>query len=279
MFKGSLFPSSTDSGSNGNPLMDFFWGTELHPCVGGVELKQVMNGRVVLIGWSLLLHTFTLQHMEDNNGSIATSVFLNVFLQQAYILRFVVWEDVTVHSLDFIHDRFGFLQCWGGINTVITLCLSSTLYMMHHSRSIGFSECMVILAGGLLSIWWGMEVDLQRHVFRQNWGTTQIWHREAACIHTEYKTNDGKKHKGILLASGWSGFCRHPGYLMSVLTTVFWSLPAGLDNPLPFLYSILLAVMFVDRAIRNDHRCERKYGKGWATHCRVVENSVIPKFW
>jgi len=33
--KGITFPSSSDSGSSGNPVFDYYWGTELYPRILG----------------------------------------------------------------------------------------------------------------------------------------------------------------------------------------------------------------------------------------------------
>lgn len=38
-FKGLLAPSTTDSGTSGNPLFDYYWGTELYPRIFGIDVK------------------------------------------------------------------------------------------------------------------------------------------------------------------------------------------------------------------------------------------------
>lgn len=38
-FKGLYMPSTTDSGSGGNPLFDYYWGIELYPRVFGIDVK------------------------------------------------------------------------------------------------------------------------------------------------------------------------------------------------------------------------------------------------
>jgi 7-dehydrocholesterol reductase len=43
--KGMWFPSSTDNGSSGNPIFDFYWGVELYPRIGGLDLKLLTNCR------------------------------------------------------------------------------------------------------------------------------------------------------------------------------------------------------------------------------------------
>lgn len=37
--KGVLAPSTSDSGSTGNPVMDYYWGTELYPRIFGIDIK------------------------------------------------------------------------------------------------------------------------------------------------------------------------------------------------------------------------------------------------
>lgn len=44
-FKGRFFPSSTDNGSSGNPIFDYYWGVELYPRIGSLDLKLLTNCR------------------------------------------------------------------------------------------------------------------------------------------------------------------------------------------------------------------------------------------
>ena len=37
--KGVFAPSTSDSGSTGNPVMDYYWGTELYPRIFGIDIK------------------------------------------------------------------------------------------------------------------------------------------------------------------------------------------------------------------------------------------------
>lgn len=38
-FKGLFAPSSTDNGSSGNLIFDYYWGTELYPRIFGIDIK------------------------------------------------------------------------------------------------------------------------------------------------------------------------------------------------------------------------------------------------
>jgi len=59
--KGLLWPSSTDCGSSGNPIFDYYWGTELYPRVAGVDVKVFTNCRFGMTVWPLLVAIFTLK--------------------------------------------------------------------------------------------------------------------------------------------------------------------------------------------------------------------------
>ena len=56
--KGYYFPSSSDSGSTGNSVIDFYWGTELYPRIFGWDLKQFTNCRFGMMFWALGIIAF-----------------------------------------------------------------------------------------------------------------------------------------------------------------------------------------------------------------------------
>jgi len=53
--KGRWWPSSADRSVSGNFLWDYYWGVELHPRLFGVDLKQWINCRLSMMGWSLIV--------------------------------------------------------------------------------------------------------------------------------------------------------------------------------------------------------------------------------
>jgi len=59
--KGLLWPSSTDCGTSGNVIFDYYWGTELYPRVAGVDIKVFTNCRFGMTVWPLLVAIFTLK--------------------------------------------------------------------------------------------------------------------------------------------------------------------------------------------------------------------------
>ena len=45
VLKGIVAPSSTDNQVSGNPIFDYFWGVELYPRFGSLDLKTLVNCR------------------------------------------------------------------------------------------------------------------------------------------------------------------------------------------------------------------------------------------
>lgn len=43
LIKGLITPSTPDSGSSGNLLFDYYWGTDLYPRIFGIDVKVFTN--------------------------------------------------------------------------------------------------------------------------------------------------------------------------------------------------------------------------------------------
>lgn len=59
--KGLLWPSTSDCGTSGNLIFDYYWGTELYPRVAGIDIKVFTNCRFGMTVWPLLVAIFTLK--------------------------------------------------------------------------------------------------------------------------------------------------------------------------------------------------------------------------
>ena len=110
--KGLYFPSSSDNGSNGNPVLDFYWGTELYPRIFGWDVKQFTNCRFGMMAWPLLPLAFAHKSLELH-GVLSFAMIVNVSLQLVYVSKFFLWETGYLASIDIMHDRAGYYICWG----------------------------------------------------------------------------------------------------------------------------------------------------------------------
>jgi 7-dehydrocholesterol reductase len=274
-FKGLVAPSSSDSGLSGNPIWDVYWGTELHPAVGGIQLKQLFNCRVAMMGWSIIVLSFAAAQV-DRHGSLTPGMAVSVALQLIYIFKFFVWESGYFDSIDITHDRFSFYICWGVMAWLPSVYTIGTLCQVQTPSTIGWAGASVLFLVGISAILVNYAADRQRQRVRASGGTTQVWGRAPSLIHARYRAADGVSRPSLLLTSGFWGIARHFHYLPEILGAVAWTAAVGFDHALPWFYVFFLSLLLVDRAGRDERRCAAKYGAYWEEYCRRVPWRIMP---
>lgn len=272
--KGRVAPSGPDRVVTGNPVFDLFAGVELHPRVLGWDLKQLINGRLGMMAWPLLILSYAAAQSERHG--LSDSMLVAVGLQLVYIAKFFYWEPGYWRSLDVMHDRAGFYICWGCLVWLPVVYTSHTLYLVDHPHQLGAPIALGIGLAGVASIAVNYLADRQRQRVRATRGHTRVWGREPELIHARYTTEDGKERESLLLTSGFWGLSRHFHYLPEWTAAVFWTLPVLFDAALPWTYVIFLGVLLTDRAFRDDRRCAEKYGADWDEYRRRVPYRIVP---
>ncbi|WP_146155180.1 7-dehydrocholesterol reductase [Enhygromyxa salina] len=273
--KGLRAPSTSDAGGTGNLLWDFYWGTELHPRLLGVELKQLFNCRFAMMGWSIIVLSYAAAQVELH-GHLSTSMAVCVGLQVVYVFKFFLWEGGYFNSLDIMHDRFGFYICWGVCAWLPIVYTIAGLYLVNHPIALSPAVALAITAFGLLAIRVNYAADEQRQRVRATGGETKIWGRKPEIIVATYVPADGQPRQNQLLVSGWWGVARHFHYLPELGLALAWTLPVGTERLLPWFYPMFLAILLVHRSLRDDERCARKYGPAWAEYRRRVRWRMLP---
>jgi len=275
VFKARLYPSGKDTASFGNFVWDFFWGQELYPTCFSISLKQLVNCRLGLMGWQVLILAYLYKQIELF-GSAGLGLGLSVFLQSLYLLKFYVWEGGYFNTIDIMHDRFGFYLCWGCLCWVTGFYTAPTLFQVRYLHDISYQAAFWILLVGLIALWMNYDADRQRQLVRATNGKCKIWGSNPKTILAEYTTSDGKRHKNLLLYSGWWGVSRHFHYLPEITLALTWALPAGFSHFVPYFYVIFLTILLFDRSSRDDERCRTKYQAHWEQYCRYVPYKIIP---
>jgi 7-dehydrocholesterol reductase len=272
--KGRFAPSSSDHGLTGNPIFDYYWGTELYPRVLGWDVKMFTNCRFGMMGWPLILLSFAARQAAD--GGLSDSMAVAVGIQLVYIAKFFWWETGYLRSLDIMHDRAGFYICWGCLVWVPSIYTASTLYLVGHPNHLGLPLAIAIFVLGVSSVMINYFADEQRQRVRATNGKTTVWGKPPVLLVGHYTTERGEKKESVLLASGWWGLARHFHYVPEIMAAFFWCVPALFDNLLPYLYVIFLAALLTDRAFRDDNRCAAKYGTDWDAYRKLVPWRIIP---
>ena len=277
LIKGRVAPTNSDSGSNGNFIIDFYWGMELHPRILGWDVKMFTNCRSGMMFWAVGILCFAAKNMEVNGGRLSLGMAVNVTLQLIYISKFFYWEMGYMCSMDIQHDRAGYYICWGCLVWVPSVYTSHSFYLAEHAPALSLLQAGVIFLFGVTMIWMNYDSDNQRYVFRQTNGNCSIWGKTPAKIVAEYTTSSGEVRKSLLLVDGYWKVSRHFHYVPEILGSLCWGLPA-LNTALvgPYFYTIYLTILLVDRSFRDDDRCKKKYGVYWEKYCAEVPYKIVP---
>lgn len=272
--KGRFYPSSTDAGITNNWLFDYYWGTELYPCVLGWNIKKFITCRFGMMSWGLLLISYAAKQAELSG--LTNSMLVCIALQFLYVGKFFVWEIGYLRSLDIMHDRAGFYICWGCLVWVPCVYTSPAMYLVLHPIQLPMLLAMLFFMLGAAGILINYFADAQKVVVRETGGNCHIWGRKPVTMRVYYKTEQGDSKETVLLASGWWGVARHFHYIPELIGAFFWSIPALFENFSPYFYVCFLSILLLDRAFRDDKRCAAKYGEDWKVYCQLVPYRMIP---
>lgn len=274
LLKGRISPSSSDAGASGNPIFDYYWGVELYPRILGWDVKMFTNCRFGMMGWALILLSFSAKQAQVYG--LSDSMMVSVALQLIYIAKFFIWETGYLRSLDIMHDRAGYYICWGCLVWLPGIYTSPTLYLVNHPNQLGFFWSSVIFIVGAVSISINYLADRQRQLVRSRQGECLVWGKTPVLTLARYKTENGELKQNILLASGWWGLSRHFHYIPEIIGALCWTVPALFNHFLPYFYVLFLIILLTDRAFRDDKRCATKYREDWDAYCEKVPYKIIP---
>ena len=272
--KGLYAPSTSDHGSSGNLIFDYYWGTELYPRISGIDIKVFTNCRFGMTVWPLLVCIYALKSYEVHG--FVDSIWVSCLLQMAYFTKFFWWEAGYMRTIDIMVDRAGYYICWGCLCYVPGLYASVSLYLVNHPVQLGPILRTLITMAGLASIAVNYLADWQKQAARESGGQALIWGKKPEVIRAKYVTEDGRQRESLLLVSGWWGVARHFHYVPELMLAFFWSLPALFENTMPYFYFIFLFFLLTHRTFRDDVKCGTKYKKYWEEYCKRVPYKMIP---
>ena len=272
--KGLASPSSSDSGSSGNIIFDYYWGMELYPRIFGIDIKMFTNCRFGMMGWALLATIFCIKNYQLY-GFVDSNI-VSTTLQLVYITKFFWWEAGYLRTIDIMLDRAGFYICWGCLVFVPGFYTVVSMYMVNHPVHLGTIKAVGIFLIGLLCIAINYLADMQKQAVRSTNGSCSVWGKKPELIRATYTLESGEKKESILLVSGWWGLSRHFHYIPEILLAVSWSVPALFSNFMPYAYVTHLVILLTHRSYRDDRKCSKKYGSFWDEYRQKVPSRIIP---
>ncbi|WZY93426.1 hypothetical protein YC2023_065755 [Brassica napus] len=186
---GHVAPSSSDSGSCGNLIIDFYW--IWYDVLAVLAVTYCIKQSLTLLICGPYTFTFL-------NGRVSDSMLVNTILMLVYVTKFFGWEAGYWNSMDIAHDRV-----W-----LPSIYTSPGMYLVNHPVQLGTQLAIYILVAGILCIYINYDCDRQRQEFRRTNG-------ECSIVAT-YKTTASETKTSLLLTSGWWGLARHFHYVPEI---------------------------------------------------------------
>ncbi|ORC90524.1 sterol C-24 reductase [Trypanosoma theileri] len=266
-----------------NLIYDFFMGSGLNfRLPGGVDVKlfaECRNSWVLLV----ILTLGNAAAMQKELGYITWNMWFIVFAQVLYANAIQKGEECIITTWDLFYEKFGWmLAYWNTCGVPFLYCLQG-LYIQtilkdreHKPWQLGIMLAVLIPA---YYIWDNANSQKNRFRMKRSGVPDEIIRRKAfPQLPWGYIENPRvlRSERGELFVDGWYRYGRKLHYTVDVTMAFLWGAACGFDSFIPFFYVCFFISHLVDREIRDDHRCRKKYGKLWERYLEVVPYKFIP---
>ena len=292
-------------GHTGNIIYDWFIGRELNPRIdlpilGTIDIKVFCELRPGMLGWILLNLAFV-AHQYKLYGYVTDSILFITGCQALYVLDALYMEPAMLTTMDITTDGFGFMLAFGDLAWLPFIYSLQARYLAVYPLQLGYTGILGVLAVQGFGYYIFRSSNNEKNRFRTNPKDPQI-------AHLKYmETKSGSK----LLISGWWGTARHINYLGDWIMAWSYCLPTGMAGYLvqrdaahpadgsifggtpntpavyqgeargwgmliTYFYVVYFAILLIHREMRDEEKCERKYGKDWYEYCKKVRWRILP---
>jgi protein-S-isoprenylcysteine O-methyltransferase Ste14 len=255
----------SETGNADNLFYDFWMGRTLNPRLGFLDLKYVCELRPGLILWALMNFSMAAKQYALH-GAVSPSMILVCLFHLYYVVDSHWSEPAILTTMDITTDGFGFMLCFGDLAWVPMNYTLQTRYLVDHDPHLPWWVLVAIVLLKVVGMYIFRASNSQKNTFRTNPTAPEVANLEA--IQTQRGTR--------LLVSGWWGLSRHMNYLGDLLMGLAWCLPTGFNAITPYFYAVYFTALLINRQIRDDHKCQLKYGKDWDTYCERVPYRIVP---
>ncbi|XP_058802204.1 delta(14)-sterol reductase TM7SF2-like [Phymastichus coffea] len=257
-------------GTTNSYIYNFWQGGEISPRVGLIDIKQVIfyAGVIATIIINLAagvkivkeVDTFELNNLQQLNYAALASVILQI----VYLLDNLIFETKFLSSFEVVYEGTGYMLSVGYLIYPYLGTITTRYLLAHkiHQPMYLIAFCTILFIIGLYIY---RASNNQKHEFRKNPFSLAVAHLETI------PTSRGRS----LIVSGFWGYVRHPNYLGDIL--VHWSLALlGLaPDILPYILAIFTTLLLIHRAVRDNARCQKRYGYAWEQYCQRVKYIIF----
>ncbi|KAG9284761.1 hypothetical protein G9A89_000910, partial [Geosiphon pyriformis] len=246
---------------------------ELNPRIGSFDIKYFIELRPGLFSWTIINIAMAAKQYQDL-GNLTMGMFLVTLFQVWYcadgifneVCIELIIQPAVLTTLDITMDGFGWMLSFGNISWVAFMYPLQTRYLALHPVHLSWLQIIGIVSLKAIGFAIFRGANNEKNIFRTNPDDPKVKHLKYI------STKAGSR----LITSGWWGRARHINYLGDFLMSCAWCLPCGFDDIFPYFYLVYFAVLLVHRELRDEAKCQKKYGKDWTRYCEIVKWRIIP---
>jgi delta14-sterol reductase len=256
-------PILAEGGNTGNVIFDWFIGRELNTRIGDFDVKVFCEMRPGMILW-VMINVAMAHHQYITYGYVSDSMVLVCLFQGFYVVEGTFYEKGLLSMIDVTTDGFGFMLSFGDLALLPFTYTMPARFLADHPVDLGVVGVTAIVGVFLAGLLIFRLSNNEKAAFKRGDSSTK---------HLKYiQSPTGSK----LIISGWWGTARHINYFGDWLIAWAYSLPTGLETPIPYYFVVFFAVLLIHREMRDEAKCAAKYKETWKQYKKLVPWRIIP---
>ncbi|XP_036149126.1 delta(14)-sterol reductase TM7SF2 [Monomorium pharaonis] len=254
--------------STNSKIYNFWQGREINPRIGTLDIKLLLI-RASLIGTLIVNIAVAIKAVGDvknpNIEKLDVVTLLAVLLQLFYVIHGLIYEASIFTSFTIMYEGTGYMTCVSNLLYPFLTTLT-TRYILYQKLKLnyftGISVLSFVIGYALYRI-----SNLRKDEFRKNPVSPTVPYSETI------PTSRGKK---LMLSGLWS-YVRHPNYLGDIIMQ--WSIASIslIYDILPYYTAICCTLVLAYRAVRDNRRCQMRYGYAWEQYCSRVKYMILKR--
>ncbi|XP_070524612.1 delta(14)-sterol reductase TM7SF2 isoform X2 [Cardiocondyla obscurior] len=254
--------------STNSKIYNFWQGREINPRIGTLDIKLLLI-RASLIGTLVLNIAIAIKAVGNVKNldieKLDTTTLIAVSLQLLYILHGLIHEATIFTSFTIMYEGTGYMTCVSHLlyPFLTTLPIRILLYQKIKLNYFTGISVLSFFVGYVLY----RVSNLRKDEFRKN---------PVAPIVPYVETIPTLRGKKLMLSGLW-GYVRHPNYLGDIIMQ--WSIASiGLANDILLYYAAFCCtIVLFYRAVRDNKRCQMRYGYAWEQYCSRVKYMILKR--
>jgi len=273
---------------SGNHIYDFFMGSWLNPRIGSFDLKLWAEVRVSWFTLYLLTLSCFMKDYHDTKSlmEVHPGLYVMLIAHWLYTNACVKGEECIVTTWDIFYEKWGWMLIFWNFAGVPIVYTWNSFYIQKIRPELPW-RCGIYITVMVLITYYIWDItNSQKNRFRMQLRGTfkeRPWYvfPQLPWGTLHYPVSIRTAHGNRLLISGTYGLfkTRKIHYLMDILFALEWGMAAGAQAFLPYFYLCFFSAFILHRGIRDNERCEKKYGKDWDRYCKLVPYILIPGIW